>query len=135
MITDFVHLHTSGLFPLWYDIGLLATFSWTGCFLAVASLRTMHVVAQALVGNLMSWLFVLGAVVLSGFGVYLGRFLRWNSWDLLLEPRALLGDIAVRLAHPRSDPQAVGVTLVFAAFLLVCYLTFTGLDADLAGRE
>jgi uncharacterized membrane protein len=54
----------------------------------------------------------------------MGRFLRWNSWDLFLYPTEVLGDIAHRLAHPLNHLQAYGVTLLFAAFLFVCYGMF-----------
>ena len=59
---------------------------------------------------------------LAGLGVYLGRFLRWNSWDLFLHPRGVLSDVVTRLADPLAHPQALGVTCLFAAILFVCYL-------------
>jgi uncharacterized membrane protein len=61
---------------------------------------------------------------LSGLGVYIGRFRRWNSWDLLLHPRAVLADTLTQLAHPLSQPLPYQVSLVFSALLLVSYLTF-----------
>jgi uncharacterized membrane protein len=64
-------------------------------------------------------------VSLSGFGVYMGRFLRWNSWDLLFHPYAVLADVTTRLVNPLHYPRTYAVTLIFALFLLVCYLTIT----------
>jgi uncharacterized membrane protein len=58
-------------------------------------------------------------------GIYLGRFLRWNSWDLLLQPKAVLYDVALRLRYPLSHLQTLGVTLLFAGLLLTCYLGLT----------
>jgi uncharacterized membrane protein len=55
-------------------------------------------------------------------GVYLGRFLRWNSWDLILHPRQVLADAVRCFSHPLSSPGPFGVVLLFAAFLLVAYL-------------
>ena len=57
----------------------------------------------------------------------MGRFLRWNSWDIFLYPTDVLGDIVHRLVHPFSHLQAYGVTLLFAAFLFVCYWTFVSM--------
>jgi uncharacterized membrane protein len=54
--------------------------------------------------------------------------LRYNSWDLLLDPRNVLADIGHLVAHPRSNLQAYGVTLMFAAFLFVCYWMFTSIQ-------
>jgi uncharacterized membrane protein len=56
-----------------------------------------------------------------------GRFLRWNSWDIFLYPTDVLYDIGHRLINPFNHLQAYGVTLLFAAFLFVCYGTFISL--------
>ena len=129
IITDFLHLRARAPIPLWYDIGMLAAFAWTGLFLAVFSLRTMQTLVKSFVGSVMGWLFALMSLGLGGLGIYVGRFLRWNSWDLLFQPRDVLTDVAVRLANPWDHPRTFGVTLLFAAFLLICYLTFTAIPA------
>jgi uncharacterized membrane protein len=85
----------------------------------------MQHLVKSYVGIVVGWLFVFGVVGLSGFGVYLGRFLRWNSWDLLFHPRAVLVDLVVPVIHPLNNLAAIGVTLLFAAFLLVCYVAIT----------
>jgi uncharacterized membrane protein len=121
--TDFVHLLRIPSPALWYDIGLLLAFTWAGFSLAVASLSTMHTLVEDWLGRTAGWFMVLATVELSGLGVYLGRFRRWNSWDLLVHPHDVLADAAARLAHPLSQPQAYEVTLVFSALLLVSYLT------------
>jgi len=127
LVTEYIHLLEIPSFALWYDIVMLTTFAWVGCVLAVASLRMMHEVAQSMFGLVRGWLLVLSVIALSGLGVYLGRFLRWNSWDLLLNPHHVVGDVALRLADPLAYPGAWGVTLMFSALLLVCYLCFTAL--------
>jgi uncharacterized membrane protein len=81
-------------------------------------------------GSLLSWLFVVVVLGLAGLGIYLGRFLRWNSWDLVLNPRGVLGDVAVRLADPLNYPRTLGVTLLFAALLFVCYLALTAREVQ-----
>ncbi len=125
LVTDFLHLRYSSGVPIWYDVILLSAFAWTGLFLGIFSLRAMQTVVKAMVGSLASWLFVVGVVGLSGLGIYLGRFLRWNSWDLIFHPQAILADVFTRLANPLHHPGAFGVTLLFALFLMVCYLTIT----------
>ena len=125
IVTDLVYLRQDQSFPLWYDIGLLTTFAWTGCFLGITSLHMMQRIVRSLTGAVASWLFVIGTLGLSGLGIYLGRFMRWNSWDLLHNPRHILADVINPLVNPHGHLQAVGVTIMFAAFLFVCYLTFT----------
>lgn len=127
LITDLIHLYQRPVMPLWYDLGLLVSFVWAGCFLAVASLNMIHQIIQDYVSHAWSWFIVVGIMGLSGLGVYVGRFLRWNSWDLFLYPAEVLHDIGHRLIHPFSHLQIYGVTLLFAAFLFVCYGTFVSL--------
>jgi uncharacterized membrane protein len=125
ILTDFWHLTERAPVPMWYDIGLLASFAWTGLALAVYSLRTMHRLVAHYTGRVAGWLFAAAVMGLGGLGIYLGRFLRWNSWDLVVNPTELLADVAVRLADPLSYPRTFGVTLLFAAILFVSYLTLT----------
>ncbi|MGE5264917.1 MAG: DUF1361 domain-containing protein [Acidobacteriota bacterium] len=127
LVMDLLHLEERRPVPLWYDFGLLISFAWTGCLLGVVSLNQMQVVVKKHLGNAFSWLFVLGTLGLSGLGIYLGRFLDWNSWDLILRPQSVLSDIAMRLVHPVQYQQTYGFALLFAALLLVCYVTFVSI--------
>jgi uncharacterized membrane protein len=130
IITDFVHLRERLPVPLWYDIGLLAAFAWSGCFLAVVSLQTMQRLVRQLCGTLVSWLFVGASIALSGLGVYLGRFERWNSWDLLLSPHDVLLAAARPLLFPFSHIRPLGASAMFATILLVCYVVFVAVAAS-----
>jgi uncharacterized membrane protein len=124
ILTDLMHLRARAPIPIWYDVVMIVVFAWTGLFLAIYSLRTMHIVVRDYVGSFVAGLFVFGILGLSGLGIYVGRFLRWNSWDLLLHPRSVLANVASHMVNPWSYPQAWGVTLLFATFLLICYVTF-----------
>ncbi|HWQ11782.1 MAG TPA: DUF1361 domain-containing protein [Roseiflexaceae bacterium] len=124
IVTDFVHLHPQRGFAWWYDLGLLALFAWSGLFLGLASLEVMQRMVRAVLGRAASWLFVLAAGALGGLGVYLGRFLRWNSWDALVAPHDILASLAEVLADPRSLRQATGISTLFAALLLISYVVF-----------
>lgn len=122
MMTDLIHLGPNQVVPLWYDALLLLAFAWTGLLLGFISLYIMQgLVAQSL-GRAAGWLFALGSLGLSAFGIYLGRFLRWNSWDVFYAPQTLLGDIWTRMRYPLEHPQTYSVTLLLSAFLVVAYL-------------
>jgi uncharacterized membrane protein len=124
LITDFTHLADRPRVPRWYDILLIASFAWTGFFLAIASLRTMQILVKRYLGWFVSWLFAGFALVLGGLGIYLGRFSRWNSWDLFIQPIEILTEISGRLANPLSNLRFFGFIFLFTAFLVVCYLMF-----------
>ncbi|HZD58673.1 MAG TPA: DUF1361 domain-containing protein [Anaerolineales bacterium] len=68
ILTDFLHLQAQPQIPLWYDIALLASFTWTGFFLAIASLRTMQILVRNYLGWISSWFFAAGVLSLGGLG-------------------------------------------------------------------
>jgi uncharacterized membrane protein len=129
LVTDLIHLRAYPPVPLWYDAIMLMSFAWAGCFLALVSLNMMHQIARHYAGRTLSWVIVMAVLGLCGLGIYMGRFLRWNSWDLILYPYDVLSDIGQRLLNPFSHLQAYGVTLLFAAFLLVSYGMFVSIKA------
>lgn len=128
LVTDFYHLANRPMVPLWYDIGLIAVFAFTGCFLAIASLRSMHVLVERYLGKVLGWIFAFISLALAGLGVYLGRFGRWNSWDLLLHPRTLVREIALQVLNPLDNMGFIGFTLMFTSILLVFYLMFVSAE-------
>ncbi len=73
------------------------------------------------------WIIAIGTLIASSFGIYLGRFLRWNTWDIVSRPEALLKDIISPILHPLQHPTPLGVTLSFSAFLILVYLTLHAL--------
>ncbi|MBI5031351.1 MAG: DUF1361 domain-containing protein [Chloroflexi bacterium] len=128
IITDWWHLDERAPVPTWYDIGMLAMFAWSGLFLGVASLNRMQKIIREYAGRIVSWLFVFSTIAACGLGIYLGRFLRWNSWDLFSQPWEIIADVTERFAHPRQNPGAIGFTVLFAMFFFVCYLTFISME-------
>jgi uncharacterized membrane protein len=122
IITDFVHLTTRPGIPFWYDTALLVSCAGTGLLLGYTSIADVQVVVARRYSELMGWLLVIGAVLLSGFGIYLGRFLRWNSWDTVTSPRQLSLAITERVMNPLSNPQTFGVTIVYGVGLFLGYV-------------
>jgi len=123
ILTDLFHLDSRPGVPLWYDLALILSCAWNGLMLAYASLTDMQRLVQQRLGLWAGWAFAAVALLLSSFGIYLGRYLRFNSWDVLTNPLTLFYDIVNRLLHPFSFPDTWGVTLVFGLFLLVGYAT------------
>jgi uncharacterized membrane protein len=124
LVTDLKYVGEYGGAPLWYDVVLLSTGAWAGMALGLISLYLMHAVARGLWGAFNAWLAVGVVIVLSSFGVFLGRFQRWNSWDVFTNPGPLARQLADGLANPLDYPRALAVTAVFTAFLGTTYLVF-----------
>jgi uncharacterized membrane protein len=127
LITDLVHLRPRASVPLWYDILLVQSFVLTGLLLGLLSLYIMHRFASRSHGWRIGWLFTLVILALTGFGIYLGRFERWNSWDVVASPFALMSDILSLLIHPRANKVAFVFSTICAVFLFLAYLAFYAL--------
>ena len=123
ILTDLFHLERRVGVPYWYDLALILSCAWNGLMLTYASLSDMQGLVQRRLGTGAGWAFATVALLLSSFGIYLGRYLRFNSWDVLANPLTLFFDILNRILHPFSFPGTWGVTLVFGLFLLVGYGT------------
>jgi uncharacterized membrane protein len=81
------------------------------------------------------WFFVAAVAALTGLGVYVGRFLRWNSWDLLTRPAELVAEVLAWLLDPVSHLRGAVVALFFGAFFGVAYLMVLTLARALRGAE
>jgi uncharacterized membrane protein len=123
IVTDFVHLgEVHDNVPGWYDVMLIAWYAWTGLLLGVASLRLMQEIATRAAGNTAGWLLVVLATALGSVGIYLGRFLGWNSWDVFQAPLALADKAWDRANPPNADVRMLGFTVLFALLFLFVYV-------------
>lgn len=127
LITDLMHLRQNTVVPLWFDLILFVAFAWTGFFLGLVSLLLMQEIVRKVAGIRASWLFALMVLGLSSFGIYLGRFLRWNSWDLFLNPGRLLINVSDQAQDPFTRFQAFVFSLLFAGFFLSMYMALVAL--------
>ena len=126
LVTDLKYLNEIGGAPLWFDATMVTTFACIGLLLGFASLYLMQTAAERSFGVAASGLVAFGALALSGFGVYLGRFERWNSWDVIGNPTAIAADLAAGFSDPLDYPRALGVTIALGAFLSLAYLVLYG---------
>ncbi|MCB1327429.1 MAG: DUF1361 domain-containing protein [Spirochaetales bacterium] len=123
LVTDLIHLQARNGVPLWYDVLLLFSFAWTGLMIGFCSLQPVHALVAERLGARKGWAFVVLVLTLVALGVYLGRFLRWNSWDLILNLDRVLGDVLDRLTAPGGRLRPYGMTLLLSAFFFLGYLT------------
>ena len=109
MLTDFIHLQESPATPLWYDGLMLSAFAWTALLLGFFSLYLMQLLVRRLVGAPVAWLGVVAVLALGSFGVYIGRFIGFNSWDALLHPGRVAHVIDTRVESPVDHPRLAGL--------------------------
>jgi uncharacterized membrane protein len=126
IVTDLVHLKPTTMAPLWYDLLVIISFAWTGLFLGYVSLYLMQEIAREHFGVRVSWGFAVIVLALSSFGVYLGRFSRWNSWDILRNPGGLLAD-SLHSINFLSRPGPLIFSGALFLFLLLSYVALFSL--------
>jgi uncharacterized membrane protein len=126
IITDFIHLRGINFyftelgysmnFIIWYDFIMISLFILTGFLLGFVSLYMIQMVLEDRFNKYIGWIFVGGILFISSYAVYLGRFIRWNSWDIIFKPNILIKSILENF-----NQYAVEFTISFGLFLILIY--------------
>ena len=127
--TDVIHLTTYLNKHFWVDLVLVLLCALTGLVLGFVSLFLMQGIVRRVFGRAASWLFIGAVAGLSGFGIYLGRFLRFNSWDIVWKPVALYHGIGSWAAHPLAHSTSYAFPMLFAVFLFIAYVMLYALTS------
>ena len=115
MLTDLQDLTGKTAYaPLWYDVLIVVWCTWTGMLLGVISLYLMQDIVHRAFGRSAGWAFVLIISAMSSFGVYIGRFVRLNSWDILQDPAETAMEILGVVVDPSM--RLAAYTLLFTFF-------------------
>ncbi|MDC6366708.1 MULTISPECIES: DUF1361 domain-containing protein [Flavobacteriaceae] len=120
LITDIIHLHNLYSNWTWFDLFMVFAFASNGLLLFTLSLTDFVELLTPYLSKKRIQPIVLFICILSGYGIYLGRFLRFNSWDILFNPKHLLSGILGSLDHP----YAYLMTLAFGLFLWIIFMIF-----------
>tara|TARA_R110002072_G_scaffold38347_4_gene111202 strand:+ start:820 stop:1524 length:705 start_codon:yes stop_codon:yes gene_type:complete len=121
ILTDLFHLRVLDSAPIWFDTILILSFAWTGLIFGFISLIDISKISLQWIRQ--RWLNPIVGILLflTAYGIYIGRFLRWNSWDLISHPLSLLYDLALPIIHPMDHPRAWGMTLLLGCLLNMIY--------------
>lgn len=118
IITDLVHLNLNSSNLMWLDMFLVFVFAFNGVLLGVLSMIDMHLLVKERYDNRIAKYTLFQVCILSGYGIYLGRFLRFNSWDITTKPFVLFQQITNSL----FEPKAWLITFAFGGFLWILFL-------------
>lgn len=122
IFTDVIHVVYRSHRHFWVDLMLILLCALVGLVLGFVSLYLMQSLVRRRWGWLAGWLFVAVVAGLSGFGIYLGRFLRFNSWDVIARPLKLFHGISNWAANPLANSHTFTFPVLFATFLLLAYV-------------
>ncbi len=121
ILTDFIHFKWQTQMPHWFDILLISSFALNGFLMGVFSMLQMSDHLERLWPKRIVFYSMLAVCFLCGFGIYLGRFLRFNSWDIITNPLQLINSISVIFTEPVNHLSAWGITLGFGMLLLTFF--------------
>jgi len=121
IVTDLIHLKGHANVPIWYDAILLFTCAITGLLMAFASLYRIEMFLMKKINKAGVNKVIVLVIFLGSFGVYLGRFLRVNSWDVIVNPFELLNEIWIRLLYPFKYYRTWVVTLLLTVLFNLLY--------------
>jgi len=129
ILTDLFHLHLNGSAPVWFDLVLILSFAWTGLVYGLTSLMDIEKMLSSYLNRKWINTVIVSFLFLAGFGIYLGRYLRWNSWDIIQNPLGLAGDIIDWFINPFNHPKTWGMTLLMVILLNMIYFSIKFIKA------
>jgi uncharacterized membrane protein len=121
IVSDLVHLKDTGSISILFDLVMFISFAWNGFVLGYMSLFLVHREIKRRYGRLPAHITAAAALLLCSFAIYLGRYLRWNSWDILINPMGLIFDVSDSFINPAAHPNAFTTTLMFFVLLTSIY--------------
>jgi uncharacterized membrane protein len=122
IFTDLIHLWTSFRLHFWIDLTLILLCALTGLVLGFVSLYLMQSIVVRRFGRMAGWLFVVLATGLCSFGIYLGRFLRFNSWDVFLQPGKVYHGLNVWADSSMMNTTSAAFLVVYFLFFFIAYV-------------
>ena len=138
ILTDIFHLKPRHGIPLWYDLIMILSTAWCGLLLGMFSLLNIQAVMQEKFGWRFSWLFSVIVIWLCSYGIWIGRYWRWNSWDIFTNPFGVLEQSLNPFLSPFSHGNIFLMTALFSMFLLFTYLVLrnvVGKESPVISRE
>ncbi len=123
IVTDLIHISKTRSIPIIFDTFLLFTSAWAGLVLCFYSFSHIEQIARMKYSHRASSLVMVAVSVLVAFGIYLGRFLRFNSWDVLVSPSSLYGGVSKAFSQSHLGEAAVFIILS-SVFIYTSYIAW-----------
>jgi uncharacterized membrane protein len=123
IVTDLIHITPTHEIGVLFDAVMIMVFAWNGLLLGFISLYLVHLQLRKRLQPRLTVMLVGFILVLSSFAVYLGRYLTWNTWDILINPGGILLDVSDRIIKPTAYPATFTTTVLFSVMLIALYYT------------
>ncbi|HUP26695.1 MAG TPA: DUF1361 domain-containing protein [Candidatus Limnocylindrales bacterium] len=122
LMSDLIHLQNTGDIGVLFDVVLFLSCIWNGVVAGMLSLVWVHKVLLQKTRSVIAAGIVGAVLAMTSFAIYLGRTLRWNTWDVLVNPAGILFDVSERVINPLEHPQVLVTTLTFFVLLGSMYM-------------
>ncbi len=133
--SDIIHLKATGGISILFDVTMMLSFTWNGFLLGYTSVYLIHQQLKKRLGRYEAHSLIAFVFLLVSFAIYLGRYLRWNSWDVLINPAGLLFDVSDSFVNPSSHPRAFTTTLMFFVLTTSIYAVGYQLAASVSAAH
>ncbi len=117
LVSDYIHLQDIVYGNILYDAILFTMFVFTGLLLGFCSVYMFHLELRKRLSPRTSAAGVGFVLLACSFAIYIGRDLRWNSWDVLSSPAGLLFDLSDRIVRTSGYHAMAGTVAAFFALL------------------
>lgn len=124
IVTDLIHIGVVRSVPVLFDSILLFTSAWLGLLLGMNSIFHIEKILISKYSSKITSIVIISILFLTSFGMYLGRFLRFNSWDILVHPLDFFRILANAFSTSTRHIEALIYTLLFFSFILVSYYSW-----------
>lgn len=121
LVSDLIHMQEASPGEILFDAVMFGSFAINGLLLGYMSLYLFHEEFRQRVSSLETRLTIALVLLICSFAVYLGRDLRWNTWDVFVNPAGILFDLSDRIISPFSYPSMFVTTGIFFVMLTTFY--------------
>ncbi len=135
LASDLIHVQYSLHTTLLFDVVMLLSFTFSGFVLGYLSLYLVHEQLLLRLKHDTAHMLIALVLLLCGFAIYLGRYLRWSTWDVLINPTGLLFDVSDRFLNPAAHEITFRTTAVFFWLLVSLYVSIWCFIAAIRGQK
>lgn len=132
LISDLMHLNSLYIADPLYFAAMIFSFSFNGLVLGFISVYLIHgELLKRLQPPRLAHSCIAFVLLLCSFAIYLGRYMRWNTWDIILNPAGVVFDVSDRIINPVAHGQTFQVTALFFVLLGTMYWVLWEIVASL----
>lgn len=129
LITDVFHFEQRPPIAFWFDLLIVISGAWNGVTIGITSLMQVERFLSKHIKAKWRQPATVLLILLCSYGIYLGRYKRYNSWSVVTRPGDIAHTIISHIAEPWEHVQAWLFTFLFSALLGIMYFTIKKMQA------